>query len=326
MLSRQRWFTYADCYGQSSLTSIPAGLPADTAILMLYNTGLSNIPQNAFQGLSNLKEINIQSNPLTSIAGNAFQGVAKLNILILSRNNLSQVTADSFKGLTAVTKMYLEYNDFAMFPDGLFEDTFSLQYLKIGNNKLTAISANLFNKLSNLVLLSLSNNKISSVSPESFSSMKSNLTHLNLDNNHLNKFPVESLENLTALSELRLASNAFYTIPQEAVTIFDKIAAKVRGHIWIANNPLVCTKELKWLQTWMTSHPTVVKDLNKVTCQTPYGNRSKVFDFDFSILDGWTIGNLKSSTIVINCNINYATNFHSRNNTNVYIIHNNSAY
>ena len=31
----------------------------------------------------------------------------------------------------------------------------------------------------------------------------------------------------------RLASNAFYTIPKEAITIFDKIAAKVGGHMWV---------------------------------------------------------------------------------------------
>lgn len=53
---------------------------------------------------------------------------------------------------------------------------------------------------------------------------------------------------------------------------------------WIAGNPLVCTKDLVWLQIWMRSHPAVVRDLDQVTCQTPYGNFSKVFDFDFSLL------------------------------------------
>ena len=28
---------------------------------------------------------------------------------------------------------------------------------------------------------------------------------------------------------------------------------------WIPNNPPVCTKKLKWLQTWKTAHSTVVK-------------------------------------------------------------------
>lgn len=53
---------------------------------------------------------------------------------------------------------------------------------------------------------------------------------------------------------------------------------------WMSHNPLVCTKELQWLQTWMKTHSVVVRDLDGVTCQTPYGNLSKVFDFDFSIL------------------------------------------
>ena len=53
---------------------------------------------------------------------------------------------------------------------------------------------------------------------------------------------------------------------------------------WIAHNPLECTKELIWLQTWMTAHHGFVRDLDQVTCETPYGNFSKVFDFDFSRL------------------------------------------
>ena len=53
---------------------------------------------------------------------------------------------------------------------------------------------------------------------------------------------------------------------------------------WISHNPLVCTKELEWLQTWMKLHPIIIRDLDRVTCQTPFGNWSKVFDFDFSQL------------------------------------------
>ena len=37
---------------------------------------------------------------------------------------------------------------------------------------------------------------------------------------------------------------------------------------WIPNNPLVCTKELKWIQTWMTAHPTVVKNLTEQSRNT----------------------------------------------------------
>jgi len=253
---------------------------------MLQNTQVSNIPQNAFQGLSNLQAISIQKNPLASIAGNAFQGLTKLQELYLNRNNLTHVSRDSFKGITALTAIDISRNNLDSLPDSLFADTVNLNFLYLNYNKITTISATLLKNLGSLGFLRLSNNKISNISGGAFSSLSSSLRHLNLDYNRLSDFPVEPLKNFADVNdstELRLAYNDFYTIPLEAKPIFDRIAARLGG-IWIANNPLVCTKELQWFQTWMKTNPAVVRDLDEVTCLTPYGNWSKVFDFDFGVL------------------------------------------
>ena len=34
----------------------------------------------------------------------------------------------------------------------------------------------------------------------------------------------------------------------------------------------------------MKLHPTIMGELDGVTCQTPFGNWSKVFDFNFNLL------------------------------------------
>ena len=51
----------------------------------------------------------------------------------------------------------------------------------------------------------------------------------------------------------------------------------------LSRNPLLCTQDLKWLQTWIDLHPSV-HSVDEVMCQTPVGNWSKVATFNFSLL------------------------------------------
>ncbi|XP_068674807.1 vasorin-like [Montipora foliosa] len=284
-----------NCYQLNDLKSIPtASVPPATNILILQETQVSNIPQNAFTGLHNLERISVSENPLVSVAGDAFEGLTSLAYLFLDNNNLTQVSVDSLRGMTALIKFTASRNNLNTLPDGIFADTVNLRKLHLDHNKLTSVSSTLLTGLTKVDFLAMSNNMISDVSTTAFNSMASSLVHLNLDHNRLREFPFDSLQNFTALMELHLAYNDFQVIPSTAKTTFDKIA-KRHGQMWISNNPLVCSQDLMWLQTWMKNNSAIVKDLDQVTCLTPYGNLSKVIDFDFSILDKWTIGELKAT-------------------------------
>ncbi|KAK2571751.1 Immunoglobulin superfamily containing leucine-rich repeat protein, partial [Acropora cervicornis] len=202
---------------------------------ILVETQLSNVPQNAFNGLSNLETIKIHRNPLSRIDGNAFKGLSRLEDFLATKNNLHTL------------------------PDGIFSDLVNLKMLKLGHNKITSISSNLLSGLRKLEFLSMPNNKISHVSETAFDSVASSLLTLHLKHND------------------------FRIIRPTAKAIFDKIAGR-KGEIRISQNPLVCSKDLVWLQTWMRNNALIVRDEDEVTCLTPYGNLSKVRDFDFSTL------------------------------------------
>ncbi|XP_022802667.1 SLIT and NTRK-like protein 4 isoform X1 [Stylophora pistillata] len=251
--------SFVECYNVSTLKTIPSGIPANARTLVFQHTQISKIQQNAFQGLPHVIEIEIQFNPLTTIERNAFQGLTKLNELVLKGNNINLLYRDSFRGIPQIRKIFLSKNNLQTLPEGLFDNTTNLELLRLGNNKITSI-------------------------PSTLLARHRQLADLELQNNQLSEFPLELLKNLTNLSILLLDNNLFTTIPYEAKEVLDKIAQKQHSTIGLSRNPLMCTQELKWLQTWIKLHPSVV-EVDKVMCQTPFGNWSKVVTFNFSLLE-----------------------------------------
>ena len=61
-----------------------------------------SIDANTFQGLSNLKSLNLFSNPLRSIDANAFQGLSNLEKLNLRGHELRSIDANTFQGLSNI--------------------------------------------------------------------------------------------------------------------------------------------------------------------------------------------------------------------------------
>ncbi|RMX55891.1 hypothetical protein pdam_00006234 [Pocillopora damicornis] len=250
---------HVECYNVSSLKTIPSGIPANARRLIFSKTQISLIQKNAFQGLPNVTEIEMRHNPLTTIEGNAFQGLKKLRQLLLNSNDIKVLYKDSFQGISQIKWIFLSHNNLQTLPEGLFDDTVNLEYLRLDNNKITSISSTLLAR-------------------------HGELSTLELKNNQLTEFPLELLKNLTKLSTLLLDGNLFTTIPYEAKEIFDNIAQHQRSTIGLSRNPLLCTQDLKWLQTWIDLHPSVYS-VDEVMCQTPVGNWSKVATFNFSLLE-----------------------------------------
>jgi len=99
-----------------------------------------SIDANTFQGLSNLKSLNLFSNPLRSIDANAFQGLSNLEELNLRGHELRSIDANTFQGLSNIKWLYFAGSG-----------TWS---------KISSIDANLFQGLTKLVYLDLRYNQI----------------------------------------------------------------------------------------------------------------------------------------------------------------------
>ena len=220
---------------RNRLTSLPDGIFSDLSNLLsliLSNNGLRSIDLTALFGgignLSPLRELFLDSNPLTSLPDDSFSDLPYLQTLHLSHSDLIALPDGIFSNLSKLTSLYLVGNDLISLPDGIFSNLPQLAFIdldsnaltslpdSIGNlsrltdlylddNNLTSLPDGIFSNLSNLHRLGLSGNALISL-PDSIGNL-SRLTELYLDNNNLTSLPDGIFSNLTALDDLNLNRN-----------------------------------------------------------------------------------------------------------------------
>ncbi|PFX17968.1 SLIT and NTRK-like protein 4 isoform X2 [Stylophora pistillata] len=229
----------------------------DASFVECYNVStLKTIPSGI---PANARTLVFQHTQISKIQQNAFQGLPHVIEIEIQFNPLTTIERNAFQGLTKLNELVLKGNNINLLYRDSFRGIPQIRKIFLSKNNLQTLPEGLFDNTTNLELLELQNNQLS-------------------------EFPLELLKNLTNLSILLLDNNLFTTIPYEAKEVLDKIAQKQHSTIGLSRNPLMCTQELKWLQTWIKLHPSVV-EVDKVMCQTPFGNWSKVVTFNFSLLE-----------------------------------------
>ncbi|XP_063954456.1 mucin-2-like [Lytechinus pictus] len=94
-----------DCSGLS-LTSVPSGLPAETAYLYLRENSITELPSSSFEGISSLETLHIQNNGLRSdlIEDGTFSNLTNLKSLDLSGNRIV-LSANMIQHLLPLTRL-----------------------------------------------------------------------------------------------------------------------------------------------------------------------------------------------------------------------------
>ncbi|XP_041462633.1 adhesion G-protein coupled receptor G6-like isoform X1 [Lytechinus variegatus] len=94
-----------DCSGLS-LTSVPSGLPAETAYLYLRGNSITELPSSSFEGISSLETLHIQNNGLRSdlIEDGTFSNLTNLKSLDLSGNRIV-LSANMIQHLLPLTRL-----------------------------------------------------------------------------------------------------------------------------------------------------------------------------------------------------------------------------
>ena len=157
---------------------IPIGGPTRAArleSLWLQGNRLSALPEDAFQGLGNLRALLLDGNSLTTLPEGVFQGLSRLQLLRLGDNSIASLPEEIFQGLE------------------------NLERLAMDHNRLTTLPGTVFNGLSRLAGLNLSANSLASLPPEIFQGLR-RLEELHLDGNRLAALPPGVLDD--TLSEL----------------------------------------------------------------------------------------------------------------------------
>ncbi|XP_053219096.1 platelet glycoprotein Ib alpha chain [Podarcis raffonei] len=175
------------CVGQG-LSSVPAGLPTDTGILLLGSNRLSRVSLASFQHLSALVELDLSNNSLSALdTGGAslpglqqldlshnglqslpvLQGMPALKRLALAHNALSRLPAGGFGALRALEDLELQGNGIRDLPEGAFEGLQKLRDVDLADNLLEELPGGLLAGLGSLEILRLERNRLQRV-PDGF--------------------------------------------------------------------------------------------------------------------------------------------------------------
>lgn len=186
-------------------------------ILDLADNGLVAIPPTALRQTTRLQRLNLQNNSLSSLAPGLFEAVGdSLLVLNLSSNAITSewVDADTFSGLENLVALDLSWNKLSRFSRGSFSDLTSLRVLDLSGNQLVSLGgSDTFKAQRNLHILQLSHNSLESLHPKSISSLPK-LGSLALDNNRLRSLHPKSFKDCPSLQDLALNDNNLGDVPK----------------------------------------------------------------------------------------------------------------
>jgi len=195
------------------LSSIPATMFANRldrlTTITLENNLLTEIPENAFGCASspsavcqNLVMLMLDYNPLTSLHALAFEGMTYLETLGLQSTNLRSINGQ-FLPLTNLKNLYLSNTPSLVLEPTAFASQSLLINLDLENCGLTSDLAGIFDPLINLRQLNLRNNLLTTLAETSLFGLTL-LSSLDLEFNRLTTLPSQLFNGNVLLTQLLL--------------------------------------------------------------------------------------------------------------------------
>ena len=108
--------------------------------LIMNNASISEIKPYTFGGLQNVKDLQLQNNPVHIIYTDGFTGLSALPSLNVSRLSIRTIQKCSFIGLHQLLHLDLSYNQIAEIDSGTFCGLELLQTLYLQNNDITYVA------------------------------------------------------------------------------------------------------------------------------------------------------------------------------------------
>jgi hypothetical protein len=159
---------------------------------------VDELNEEDYEGLTNLKMLNLASNLIKSLNKSVFTHLVNLRTLSLESNQINSIERDAFKGLENLEDLNLGENKVNYIEDLSFSELQKLKKLILSGNKLAELSENIFSGLVSLNELDLSKNSISEIDNKAFDPFLKTLKKIEIDGNKidagiLDQFNFESL-------------------------------------------------------------------------------------------------------------------------------------
>lgn len=158
------------------------------------------LPSKLSEHFSNLRDLSINSSGLLEIHQEDFIGLTSLSTLAITYNKIREIPCDAFKQLEALSNLDLSFNKIEHITDCSMAGLEKLEILNLRNNLLIALNRKVFDGLKSLKELSLQNNKLKLIAAN-FLSEREQLVYLNLSNNECIDavYPNQTLNEIKAL-------------------------------------------------------------------------------------------------------------------------------
>ena len=181
--------------------------------LTIERTKLTYIDEHFFQGLDQLKSLELRHNPIKRIDATALNGLPKLERVFAFCNHMETVDFQCFSKLPSLKYICLRFNQTKHFVnEGTDSSSFpALEELELQLNSITLLKPNLFKNMGNLKKLNLNSNAIRCIDPNLFIDLI-HLKELGLGGNALTEINANMFNGLCELESLFLDTNAISII------------------------------------------------------------------------------------------------------------------
>ena len=190
---------------RNEISSLPGGIFRNCKILQNLDLimSISSIDENAFEGLTGLKQLTLSINQIKSLAPRTFANLHSLTQLSIDNNQLEGITSGIFDSLTILETLDLRQNNITSWDPSILENNLKLQTLDLSGNLIQIIDGNTFANLQNLRLLSVGS--LIEEIPTFLNLVQ--LEELNLNSNRIKEVSADSFKSLVSLKVLRLSFN-----------------------------------------------------------------------------------------------------------------------
>lgn len=207
---------------------------SDLSIKILSNRQLLILPPKLGEIVPSVTELAAANIGLVAVNRNAFEGLGQLKIVNLSRNEISEIESESFDKLLKLQVLDLSNNLIGSFENNTFELLSDLEVLILGHNRLTQLPENVFDPLFNLKTLVMSHNKIQDLRFEIFTGINQ-IEEFYIDNNQLHTVNPKIVSNFDTAKIIDFSGNACtnqrfpenLTMVQLAIEITEKCWSKI---------------------------------------------------------------------------------------------------
>lgn len=176
------------CFG-GSIADLE-GIPKNVTKIIIFGMPVVNVTKALFERVSdNLEKLVCQLCSITDIDDNTFGEMKNLKNLLLNNNNLTKVKATLFENIVALQTIMLAENEIYDIDKDAFSKLTKLTVLGLQSNYLTTIKTKWFQDIVSLPILNIEDNEIDDIEECAF--CEKNLTYVLLGNNSLTKLKAE---------------------------------------------------------------------------------------------------------------------------------------